>query len=106
MDKRLGKHLGDDIPLSTMIDGLRRELQAGMAMGRDQTVQFVVGEAELDLYVTVERPREGEMQFWVVTGKESKRSECTSFRLQLKLHPVSRDGGPLKTSDLAPIGPR
>jgi hypothetical protein len=106
MDKRLGKQLGDDIPLSMMIEGLRRELQTAMAMGRDQTVQFVVGEAELDLFLTLEKPRDGEVQFWVVTGKDSKRSECTSFRFQLRLQPVSRDGGPLKASDLRPVEPR
>lgn len=84
--------MSEDIPLASMIQALRRELQASEGTAEKEGLRFKVEGVELELQVAVSREAGGQggIKFWVVNleGKYAQtRQDVHTFKL--KLLPVS-----------------
>jgi hypothetical protein len=78
----------DVVPLSDMIEMLRRELQDSLELGLDQPVSFDVNKVELELKVVVSRKTEGGAGLSISVLKadgthEVKHDAVHSFKLSL-----------------------
>lgn len=89
------------IPLTEMIQSLRDELAAAVAQGRDQSLRFEVGSAELEFEVVATRSLAAgaSIKFWVVTasGKAAFENEV-KHRFKLSLLPKMASGGAVNVS--------
>jgi len=82
---------GSNIGLAEMIQCLRRELQASLEAGKNETVAFDVDKVELELKIAVSRKAkaEGGVAFWVVKAGASAEAGCdTTHTFKLTLSPV------------------
>jgi hypothetical protein len=78
------------IPLSKMIQQLRRELQESNAAAEKENLRFKVEGVELELKVAVSRESSGDagIRFWVVNlGVKHKAAEQDVHTFKLKLTP-------------------
>jgi Trypsin-co-occurring domain 2 len=84
-----------EIPLASMIQALRRELLRAEAGGKNEDLQFTVGDIELELQVgvTTEGEAKTEIKFWVLslgaTGSVAKERVQT---VRLRLTPATSKG--------------
>lgn len=90
------------VPLSDMIETLRRELQSSMTRGAGQAVAFDIDKVELELKVAISQKAKGEggLAFWVIKAGASLEGQSdTVHTFKLSLKPVSgTDGKPIKVS--------
>ena len=80
------------VPLSDMIETLRRELETSMARGAGQAVVFDIDKVELELKVAVSQKAKGEggLSFWVIKASASLEGQSdTVHTFKLSLKPVS-----------------
>jgi hypothetical protein len=82
---------GAQIPLSSAIRALRRELVDAVREGKDQEVKFALGAIELELQVQVESTGGGEagIKFWVLSlGGKGERMSGRTQTVRISLTPV------------------
>ena len=84
------------IPLSSAIRALRRELVDAVREGEEQEVKFALGPIELELQVEVSASGGGEagIKFWVISlGGKGERSSGRTQTVRISLTPVLGAGG-------------
>lgn len=85
----------DRIPLSSMIQQLRRELEVAQKEGNGKDLRFEVGDIELELQlgVTDETKANGGIKVWVLNANlEGKAASQTVQKVKLKLTPKGAGG--------------
>jgi hypothetical protein len=78
-----------------MVQSLRTELQKSMEQAKGESLQFSLGQIELELNVEVSRELggKGKIQFWVFSvGASASKTSGSTHTFRLTLLPVSRDG--------------
>jgi hypothetical protein len=98
-EKSPGTH---EIPLSEMIQTLRKELRDSIDSSGDEGLRFRVESIELDLNVTVASSTEGGggVKFWVLNADAKRKvSSDNVHTFKLKLQPVVPQGGDVLVSD-------
>ena len=90
--------MSDDaqIPLSSAIRALRRELVDAVKEGEEQEVKFALGPIELELQVEVSATGGGEagIKFWVISvGGKGERTSARTQTVRISLTPVFADAG-------------
>ena len=86
---------GLDVPLSTAIAEVRRELAKAIEEGRDSPVAFRAGPVELEFSVAFERTAGAEagVRVWVVSvGAKGEIRQSETNKLKVTLTPVGRSG--------------
>lgn len=84
------------------IGQLRRELAAAIAYGKDEPLQFKLGEVELELQVEASVSGGGNIGVeWLVVsiGGEAKRESTSTHTIRLKLSPEYKGSGDVRVSD-------
>ena len=81
-----------DIELSQMIIGLRKTLEAAQDEGEGKSIQFLVNETELELYVKMAHEGEGGIKFYVFEAGGRIATE-QSQKIKIKLQPVTKVDG-------------
>jgi len=91
-----------DIPLTDMVQTLRKELVRAQAHAKDEEIRFELEKVELELKVVVSRTGKGHggVEFWVVSaGGEYEKKGESSHTIKLTLNTKdSRSGNPIKLS--------
>lgn len=96
------------VGLADAVRGVREELQAAMAEGRGQELQFEVGPVELEFAVDVrkEAGAEAKARVYVVSlGAKGSAAAATTHRMKLTLQPQDVHGDPTKVSTTVPSLP-
>ena len=90
------------LQLAQVIKQLRSELTTAAKDGDGEDIRFTVEDIELELDITVENQKEGNVgaKFYVLTSsyKGSKKDIITQ-KIKLKLKPSGKDGEKVKVSD-------
>lgn len=96
-----------EIPLTRVVDGLRREMLSAMEAGKGGGLRFEVRDVELEMQVVVTKAATGELasggglKFWVlqasaqgkVGGKyEASQIQKVKLRLRPKMDEAKKDG--------------
>ncbi len=83
--------LGRNIPLSEMIESLRKEIEISIANAKDEDIRFRWEQVDLELQVLVEKQKEGGggLKFWVLnaSGKHA-RKDLSVHTFKISLTPV------------------
>lgn len=98
----LSHELQRNIPLSEMIQTVRRELEVALAGGRDSRLRFLPKKIELELHIVVERERSGGggLKLGVVEASAKlgkKQADTHVFRLELEPRWLAEDGSLVST---------
>jgi hypothetical protein len=93
VSKSRSRDMSDDaqIPLSSAIRALRRELVDAVKEGEEQEVKFALGPIELELQVEVSSTGggEAEIKFWVISlGGKGERTSGRTQTVRISLTPV------------------
>lgn len=93
----LAKELEQNIPLSELIETLRKELAASEQAGKGADLRFRVAEVELELKVAITRARKGKvgLKFWVIDASGELASgfqNLNTFKLKLIPQRIDRAG--------------
>lgn len=92
------------IRLSDAIENLRAELTRAHKLGKDQDVNFNLGDIELELEVVAEDETSGDakVNWWIFGGGVSgKMKDASTHKLKLILQAVDKKGQPLRVSRTA-----
>src|SRR3712207_1206792 len=84
------------VPLSDMIQMLRRELEKAQASSTASAIRFETEKVELELEVAVTNTAKGEagVEFWVIkAGGELERSGVTTHTFRITLIPIIASTG-------------
>jgi hypothetical protein len=97
MAEDLSEELQRNIPLSEMIQTVRRELEVALAAGRDSSMRFLANKVELELQVVVAREGGvgGKLKLGVVEANAKvgrKHTDTHVFRLELEPRWLTQDG--------------
>ncbi|MFF2331647.1 MULTISPECIES: trypco2 family protein [unclassified Streptomyces] len=89
------------VGLAEAVRGVRAELQAAMAAGRDESLRFEVGPVELEFAVDVRKERAGDATakvFVLSAGGSASKATSDAHRLKITLQPTDVHGRPAKVS--------
>ncbi|MGW7363104.1 trypco2 family protein [Streptomyces sp. NPDC054841] len=89
------------VGLAEAVRGVRAELQAAMAAGQGEPLQFEVGPVELEFAVDVRKEKAGDATakvFVLSLGGRTSRATADSHRMKITLQPTDAQGNPAKVS--------
>ena len=92
------------LPLSDLIEAVRKELQVAALAAKGSELQFEVDDVTLEVQVTATGSRdvEGGVKLWAVNlGGRASKSDASMHTVTLKMTAVTAGGNRFRVSDLS-----
>ena len=101
MSTDLAEALGENIPLSEMLETLRLELLVAEKTGKDSPLAFSVDGVDIELSIVVGKGAKlgAKAKIWVLSAEASKKTDHQVIhKFTLHIKPIRRDGGTVAVS--------